>query len=47
MKINAEKSKVHEWLGVLDEASKGKHYPKLWKKGIQASGGARKEEGGG
>lgn len=32
MKINVEKSNVHEWLGVLGEASKGKHYPKLWKK---------------
>ena len=32
MKINAEKSIVKEWLGTLNEAAKGKHYPKLWKR---------------
>jgi large subunit ribosomal protein L18e len=30
MKIDAEKSVVHEWLGTLSMASKGDHYPKLW-----------------
>ncbi|MDE1871403.1 MAG: 50S ribosomal protein L18e [Candidatus Micrarchaeota archaeon] len=29
---NAEKSNVREWLAMLDEASRGKHYPKLWKR---------------
>lgn len=32
MKINAEKSTVKEWLAVLNEASKGEHYQKLWKR---------------
>jgi large subunit ribosomal protein L18e len=31
MKINAEKSVVHAWLNTLAEASKGSHYPKMWK----------------
>lgn len=30
MKINAEKSRVHEWLNTLSAASNGEHYPKLW-----------------
>lgn len=32
MKINVEKSSIKEWLNLLSEASRGKHYPKLWKR---------------
>ncbi|MGI0133638.1 MAG: 50S ribosomal protein L18e [Candidatus Micrarchaeaceae archaeon] len=32
MKINVEKRDVIEWLDVLSEASRGKHYPALWKR---------------
>lgn len=32
MKINVEKSSIKDWLSLLGEASKGKHYPKLWKR---------------
>lgn len=32
MKITPEKSIVKEWLSVLSTASKGEHYPKLWKR---------------
>ena len=32
MKINAEKSVVHDWLNTLSEASKGVHYPKMWQR---------------
>ncbi|MGD0511099.1 MAG: 50S ribosomal protein L18e [Candidatus Micrarchaeaceae archaeon] len=32
MKTNAEKSEVKEWLSTVEAASKGQHYPKLWKK---------------
>lgn len=32
MKINVEKSNIKEWLNTLSAASKGQHYPKLWKR---------------
>lgn len=32
MKISVEKHDVKEWLDVLSEASRGKHYPALWKR---------------
>ncbi len=32
MKINAEKSSVKEWLSTLSAASRGEHYPALWKR---------------
>ncbi|MGD0729405.1 MAG: 50S ribosomal protein L18e [Candidatus Micrarchaeaceae archaeon] len=32
MKINAEKQVIKQWLELLSEASRGKKYPKLWKR---------------
>ena len=32
MKTNVEKSIIKEWLELLNEASRGKRYPKLWKR---------------
>jgi large subunit ribosomal protein L18e len=32
MKITVEKDSVKRWLALLSEASKGKHYPALWKR---------------
>ena len=32
MKITVEKDSVKRWLSLLSEASKGKHYPGLWKR---------------
>lgn len=32
MRSNAEKQEVNEWLAVLSDASRGKHYAGLWKR---------------